>query len=326
MVDMAVLPVANFSEQSDAHRILLPRVYRQLEKRGVSFVAAEVLRPLLRERRIRSRGWISRSGAQTVAEVTGARYLLIGSWDVLRNDFDTEIGISLRVLDTRTMKLVAAVSTGAAGTDSMGLLGMGRVESLGRLADNVVDEAFASLFPLPDSLSHDREAEGCARVALIPLDSFSETPNAGEIMTNVVIAGLVSAGYDVVEPGFVRELGLDRGVANRGGIDRESARAIRSEFGACRVITGTVERFSTATGPPGISVPSVAFGLRVVAPRTGTLVLMEEFEGTGEDRQWAFQRGRMNSVMTVANDVFHRFIKDLKQGMREEVTYDRERR
>ena len=207
----------------------------------------------------------------------------------------------------------------------MGFLGLGRVRSPGRLADRVMAQAIEELFPLAvDSLRG--KADGrCQRVALIPLDSFAQTPNAGNIMTNVMITGLVSSGFDVVEPGFVRELGLDRGVAHRGGVDKESALAIREHLGACRVITGAVERLSVARGGPA-SVPAVAFGFRVMSPETGNIYLMEELEGTGTDGEWMFQRGRTQALIPLSNNVFMKFIREFEKSRREDISYGETRR
>jgi len=323
--DMVILPIVNYSEVSEAHTILVPRLHRGLTRQGLTFITAEVLRPTLRRNRIRSLGWIGREHAETIARITGARYLLLGSWDVMRIGEDPEIGFSLRVLDTQSMKLVSAVSVGARGSQYMGLLGRGRVRSPGRLADRVMAEAIEGLFPLVADSLRERTDVPCRRIALIPLDSFAQTPNAGNIMTSVMITGLVSTGFDVVEPGFVRELGLVRGVAHRGGVDDESALAIRENLGACRVITGAVEQLAVARGGPD-TVPMVAFGFRVMSPETGNINLMEELEGDGKDGEWFFQRGRTMALIPLADNVFMKFIRDLEKSRREDISYGETRR
>ena len=101
--DLVILPIVNYSERMGAHDVLLPTLHARLAETGLDFVTSEELRPFLRQNRIRSRGWVGRSDAQAIAEHTGARYLLLGSWDVFRTEVDPEVGFSLRVLDLESL-------------------------------------------------------------------------------------------------------------------------------------------------------------------------------------------------------------------------------
>ncbi len=320
-VDLAVVPFANNTGQSAAHALLMPRLEFLLEQQGLNLVGSDVLRPLLRENRVRSRGWIGKHGANLIGANTGTRYLLLGSWDVLRTEGNPEIGVSLRVLDLQNMVLVQAISVAGTGEDSVSWLDLGRVTDLESLADAVLERAVSQLLPIPDYSEVTLSWRGCNHVAVVPLDNFSATENAGDITTNILLSGLLSAGYFVVEPGFVRELGLAREVLNRGGVDRGSAQAILDSLGACQVITGDVQRFDPGRGQPTVSVPHFAAGLRASSTRNGALYLMRELESSGNDNDGIFQLGRVHAITPLIADNVDRFIADLLEANRKDIIH-----
>jgi hypothetical protein len=316
---LLIMPIVNYSEKGEAHEFLAPRLHAGLDSLGVIYQTSDRIRPLLRQHRIRSRGWIGADAAQILHRETQARYILLVSWDVFRTASNPEIGLSLRILDLTTLTLVAAVSEGVTGADFTKALGLGTITDLGELADIVMNRSLESLFPVPESRVPDEAAPGCMRIALIPFDNFSSTPNAGDILTNIVLSRLMAHGYFVVEPGFVRELGLTLEVMNRGGVDRNSARSILDNFAACGVMTGTVERFSTARGAPTQAVPELALGIRAMSPQDGNLYLMEELISAGDDGQGIFQSGRVHSLVTLTNQVLTNFLDEVAKKNREDI-------
>jgi len=320
-VDLAVVPFANNTGQSDAHALLMPRLERLLTERGLTLVTSGELRPLLREHRVRSRGWIGKHGARLIGRETGTGFLLLGSWDVLKTSGNLEIGVSLRILDLENMVLIHAVSVAGTGEDAVSWLDLGRVEDLELLADSVLERAVDELIPYPEYAAVRPSWRGCNHVAVIPLDDYSATEHAGDIVTNILLSGLLSAGYFVVEPGFVRELGLAREVMNRGGVDCGSAQAILDSLGACQVITGAVQRFDPSRGLPTVSVPRFADGFRASSTRNGTLYLTREIEGTGGDDDGIFQLGRVHAITPLIVEKMNRFIDDLLAANRKDIIH-----
>ena len=319
--DFLILPVVNYSEKGEARTQLLPRLHEYLDRIGTTYLTSEELRPLLRKHRIRSRGWIGLEAEKTLRRETGASYLMLGAWDVFREGANPEIGVSLRILDLESLTLVDAVSVGASGADFTGLLGLGRITDTGELAEHVMKQALDALFPVAKYQESHRSSRGCFQVALIPFDNYADTPNAGDIVTNIVLSGLLSQGYFVVEPGFVRELGLELEVINRGGVDRRSGESILDRLNTCQVITGTVDEFSTARGDPTRSVPQIALGIRVMSPQDGNIYLMQELQGAGDDQDRIFQGGRIHAIVPLANKVLQNFLTELVDNNREDILH-----
>lgn len=319
--EFLVMPPVNYSEKGEAHALLLPLLYRNLENLGVTFTPSEDLRTLLREYRIRSRGWIGLEAARILRRETHAKFLILVSWDIFRQEENPEIGLSLRVLDLENMALVSASSVGLTGADFTKAMGLGRIRDTGELAEIAMERALAEVFPLPESPNPRKSYRGCFQVALVPFDNYSQTPNAGEIVTNIVLSRLMAHDYFVVEPGFIRELGLTLEIINRGGVDGKSASSILASFGACRVITGEVEKFSVARGDPTLSVPELALGIRVMSPLELNLYMMEELLGAGDDGEGMFQGGRTHALVPLANRILQDFLDDLAANNRKDILY-----
>lgn len=318
VVKLALVPFANNTGQAAAHTQLMPLLERLLTERGLAVVPSDTLRPLLRQHRIRSRGWISRQGAELIVSEVGADFLLLGSWDVLRETGNVEVGLSLRLLDPRSMTLVGAVSFGGSGEDRVGWLGRGRVDDVELLATRLIGQALDQLLPSLAGAAAINAASGDCPLAIIPLDNFSAVPHAGDIVTGILLARLLSAGYPVVEPGFVRELGLVREVISRGGVDRASARALRDSLGVCRVITGAVQQFAPARGASVGSVPLLAVGLRVSSATRGVLLTADELEGAGDDADGVFQLGRVHAITPLAVARIDKFVAELTRTTRKD--------
>jgi hypothetical protein len=104
-------------------------------------------------------------------------------------------------------------------------------------------------------------------------------------------------------------------------VDQASARAIAETLGACRVITGEVELFEAARGLPTTTIPKLRLGLRVAISETGTLYMMRELEGAGDDRQSVFQRGREHALIPLAERTLDDFVQELVKSNREDILH-----
>jgi hypothetical protein len=87
------------------------------------------------------------------------------------------------------------------------------------------------------------------------------------------------------------------------------------------VVTGSVGKFSTASGIPTMTVPELAFGIRVMSPQDGNLYMMEELQGAGDDGEGMFQGGRMHALIPLANRVLQDFLEEVADNNREDILY-----
>ena len=319
--DLVVLPFANNTLDSRVHEALEIPLLDNLQAEGLTVLSSQDIRPFLRKHRIRSRGWIGLKAAGLLARETGAKFALLGSWDVFRTEGNPEVGFSMRVLDLEHMALVAAMSVGVTGEDHVGAFETGRISHIQTLVARTMQKAISEMFPLPEYLVPRLSWRGCFQVALIPLNNYSDIQYAGDTLSNILLTQLLENGFSVLEPGFVRELGIEREVVNRGGIDDPSAGALFAEYGVCRIITGSVERLETARGDPGVTFPRVSLGLRVMDPRNGRVYMMKELVGQGDQNDGFFQLGRTHSLMTLSGNLLAGFAKELQEANREDIIH-----
>lgn len=321
--DILVLPPANHTQLGAAAELMEPLLYHHLQEVGFTAMDEDTLRIILRKHRIRTRGSIGYSDAETLGEVTGVRHLVIASWDIYKTAFNPELAFSIRILDLETMAIVAAVSQGASGEDYTGLMGLGTVHEISELAEMTMIRAFKGLFPTRPFNGSRPSSGGCFNFALIPLDNYSATPFAGDILTNILLSRLFSAGYFVVEPGFVKEVGLTREVVNRGRVDWGSARALLERFGSCRILTGEVEAFAPAPADPRVTVPSTTFGLRIMIPENGNLYMMKELQGAGDEGEGFFQGNRVHTLVSLVDGMLTEFLDELTETNRKDILHGR---
>lgn len=310
-----VLPFADYTEDQTG-RLLAPLLEAELAARGLDVVGGDQIRPLLRALRIRSSEGLGRNELRRLAGEAEFDALVLGSWDILREGANPEIGLSMRVLDPGSGDIVQAASVGATGDDFTGLLGRGRLRSLDALVRHAMPGFVSELLqaaPGPDGPPTPR---GCRRVALIPLDDAVERTPAGPIVLNAVLADLVRTGFEVVEPGFVRELMLEREIAARGGVDLPTSRLLAERFGVCRIVTGEVDRFESAAGDPATTVPAVSFGLRTILPVEGVVDRAWELERTGGESDRLLQRGRIHAMHPLMRTVLKEWTEELDSNAR----------
>jgi hypothetical protein len=318
--DIAILPFANHSRTIDAVELMLPLVVSGLQARGLEVRETSDLRPLLRRKRIRAIGMISEEDARVLAEELGVPLLLLGSFDLLVREDPPEAGLSLRILDARTLRIRGATSVARSGEDYAGAFGVGRVHDLGELASRVVEEAL-------DELEHDLlgsapvspPARPCETLALVPFDDVSELGRGGDVITFLLLSALVRAHYSVVEPGFVREAFLARGVIRQGEIDQDSLALLQKRYGVCFAVTGVVSRFKPARGNLELAVPELAYGARLIDPRNAEVMGAWNEEHDGAETEGLFGTGRTHSIGALGNRAMQRLVERIDEivGRRE---------
>ncbi len=304
---LAILPLANHSGRMEAVEVLVPGIHERLYEAGVEFMTAQELRPLLREHRIRGIGQIGAGGAALIRRKTGVNYILLGSIDVY-DEQSMDVAISLRILNARSLRLVKATSVSAAAEDYTGFFDFGRVTEMSVVADRVLDEAFENLgWPL---LAPTKLAQADAkRVAIIPFENMSEIPQANAIMANILLSNLLAEGYFTLEPGFVNEVFLLRRTMARGAIDVETLRFLHETFSIDIAVTGVVDFMQSARGDLTLSVPSLAFGARLLDADIGRPRAAWDIRREGTEGEWLLGLGRTHSLGQLGDDATQELIR-----------------
>jgi len=318
--DIAILPIVNNTELSEARAILVPLLEQGLTEAGLRVLARADLRSVLREHRIRAVGGIGPAEARLLAEKTGARNLLIVSLDVYRPAFNPEVALTARILDPRDARVLAAAGAGATGEDYASLFGLGRLVWIEDVARRVVAELLEDLFAaLPGTT---RREGACTRVALVPLDDLSDTPHAGRVVGSLILAELLARGYEVIEPGVVKEIFLAKHTVPKGRIARPEIAALYRAVEPCLLITGVVARFDPAQGSSDAAIPAVELGLRVLDGASGRLLLTWDKWMDGSETESVLGFGRERALVPLTRRMVAEMVDRLDDWRRTNLAHN----
>lgn len=290
-----LLSFTNHTDEQTAPDTIRSMVRRGIQARGIHCVPDSVLRPILRKYRIRVAGLgVGPENARRIGSEAEAGSLVLGSVDIWRGGDDPEVGISLRIVRIRDMRIVGAASVGAMGSDFTRVFGFGRVGRIEDLASRVVRKALEDLDGSTTPDPAEGRAGGKPRVALVTFDNLSTESHGGEIVTSILLSRMVQAGYDVLEPGVMNEIFLRSGENPRGEIDYALMRTLVDSTGERIFVTGAAQTLAPTTGSEG--VPRFEFGARGIDGRSGRILFALERTADGRDSQTLLRLGRIRSL------------------------------
>lgn len=112
------------------------------------------------------------------------------------------------------------------------------------------------------------------RVAVLPLDNLTETPDAGEVLGSLLMTELQALGrFSVVGKLEMQKTLEEKNVRMPAIMDRVAAAEIGRRLNCDAVVIGSVLEFSyRADKDTDEMEPVVALNLRVVSVRTGTVI------------------------------------------------------
>lgn len=148
---MAVLPPTNLTESERAQRVIHEALMVEvLRMKTVRVVDPGLVRGAMREARVWSADLLERSQMEALSSLLGARYLLLGSiheFGILEKEQGKipVVSIHLRLVDTDSGDIIWAAVHTQEGDDGESIFGLGRVDSVDRLAEIVVQDTVAKL-------------------------------------------------------------------------------------------------------------------------------------------------------------------------------------
>jgi len=309
---VALLPVQDRAGDSGAVRAVEDALARGLAE-DHALVDGESLRDALRRRRIRNLDAAPPEELRALAGELGAGRFVTAVVHLAEREVTPRLAVSARSYDGATGELAWAGFEAGSGLDRRGLLGLGVVETLEPLAEDLAGRLLHGLSgvgaaPGPGA---DPGADRAAAVALVPLSGLSETDatRAAETVTEAVRAALQEAGVPVLSPNRVAEALRGARMFAWGALDAPVRRAL-AEAGAGLLVTGSVETWD-AGGDGFEPEPVMAVALRAVDARTGRIVWTGALDRRGWDRQGLFRLGRVHDHGTLARRIAERLVASL---------------
>ena len=306
---VAVLPFINYSTESNAIPMVMEQLFTQLESNHVNYISNADLRPLLRKNRIRSIGFINKEEVAVLLNSLKIDMFLIGSIDIFNNQSNPEISISIRMLDPERMHIIAAETYAASGSDFEKLFGTGIIGSIDSLT-NISVKALVKQLVQEISLYEQASSNTKQTVAIIPLDNITEEKRCGKIADNLLLTTLVQSGYNVIEPGMIKEIMSKNRRILRGEVDFETLQKINEDVEVDMIVTGAVEQYQIQRGS---SQPEIEIGLRTLDASNGKIISMFNDRRKGNDSESVFEHGKINAMGNLLKNSFTSYIKTLEK-------------
>lgn len=145
-----------------------------------------------------------------------------------------------------------------------------------------------------------------ARMAILPLDNLSKTPNTGRSLDNVIlIEFLKRSPLTIVDPGEVAAALSEVRIRLATAISKENVQILGKKLGVDYFLVGIVHDYDmqTLSGAGGSGqVPAISITLRLIDANTGDIVWATNYTRRGNDRESVFGIGRVQSLTSLAEE------------------------
>jgi TolB-like protein len=305
LTDIAIFPFANFSEDKNAVTFVMPLLKDRLEAKGFRVLDEESLNRFLLKGRIRSTGYISTDIARKLGEELNVKAVLVGSINSFYTGENPQIGFSFRLIDTSDGTIIWANHAAATGKDFIGILGLGRVKTIDRLASKVLDKLLDSFGIAPPY----KERESTYRIAVMPFRNESKIKDANMIATYMFIVELFkSKRFEPLSYGDVRNLVVNLRFRGKGEIDYKYMKEISGSSGVDGILVGTVELYKEGEGTVP---PEAVISARLINARTDRVLWYDSYQYRGDEGIFILDWGRIRSAENVAYKVVSELVKEM---------------
>jgi len=152
-----------------------------------------------------------------------------------------------------------------------------------------------------NGLGHGSPGPRVLRMAVVPFKNVSGTPGAGAVVSYLFINEIATSGaFEVIEPGEVRRV-LIAQRSMGGGMDAETASALREELGADLILGGVVETHRPENGLASPAASAVSVSL--MATRGTRLIWGGEGYLSGDQTAWVLNIGRLHTPDSLAQRI-----------------------
>ena len=319
---LAVLPFMNLADVPEVTPGIMEQVRAELQDLSIELADPDITAKVLRKYRIRNTAELTARQVQLLSEELVVGYLLVGSIDrYWQSETSAEVALSARLLYVPSVSIEWSASTAVHTDDAIAPLDIGRVGQ----AENLTGRAVAKLLrkfrkdpsrrkPSVVSIQtrHKKppSSQPCRRILALEFANDTNTRFAGHIVTNQILSALHQFGFEIVDPGRVRQVMLAKREFLRGEISSALLSEFQKELGADFVLTGTVSRYTTSAAQ-NLDEPSVAFEARLVDAQQGEVVWAGTFSREGKDSAWLFNLGYIHGLGTLSNLMARKLVKTI---------------
>ena len=295
----------------------------ELTRKSIELADPVAVSQVLRKYRVRNTSELSVHQVQILSKELVVGYLVVGSIDrYLQTETSAEVALSARILSAPSIHIEWSASVALHTDEAFAPLGIGRIPQVERLTHRAVMKLLKDVrlqmspkrrqvYQIRIRNKSHQETPPCQRLLLLPFGNETPTRFAGRIVTQQMLSALHRAGFEIIEPGRVREEMLSKHDYMRGETSVELRSGFLEDLGADFILTGTVSRFVTVRTPQMLDEPSAAFEVRLVDVRKGEIVWAEILECEGEKSPWPFKLGYIHGLGTLSNRMVKKIVRKL---------------
>ena len=305
-VRYALIPPRNLSGVDSAPDELLGRLVRALENRGAVFVTPADIDQALRERRVRYTDSLGARDLAGLADSTGANYTMLATIFDCTGGLEPRLSFSLRALDNSNGRRALSSAVALRGVDFEGMLGLGRIEDFGLLADEAIarvlerfDEHGAPRGDLAGSPSsappkppdggfgfvrEEFDLRQVERIAVLPFSNRTDHSDAAAQFSEFLgDAWFHSAGVQVVEAADLRAELISRKVRSMQFLDFARLAELGKGIGVRYFVLGSIDRWGDEVLVNDQRFPEVETTVQIVDAESGRIVAAASLARRGSD-------------------------------------------
>lgn len=327
-ISLAVLPIENLSGKYAPLNEIRQKMIGKLKEFNFSILDDEKMERFMSRHRIRYVGGLDSETAMAFKNETGVDGVIITSLELFSEGLPPKIALNCRMLLAGDNPSILWMdSIGLTGDDSPGFLGLGIINKKEALMDKAFSILFESLIKRISSEEITLSAvagrynprmyysapngycpeKGC-RVAVVPFYNSSERKNAGDIMALHFVKELLRYGFNVIEPGDVRQRLLNIRVIMNDGLSISDAYFLSNALDADLIFTGRVLEYRDLEAA---GVPQIDFSTQVFYGKEKKVIWSSKSYNRGDDGVIMFDIGRLNTANRLATYMTRNVISSL---------------
>jgi len=310
---VAVFIPENLSGKPAPLKVLRESLIRGVASLGISVLDDDSLQRFMMRHRIRYTGGIDGVSALALKTEENIDAVLISSVALYDEGFPPKVSVIARLVSTGEKPAIIWMdSASVSGDDSRGFLGIGLINDPAELREKVVGSLVRSLamrlsgekaeakpvkkryspkiFYRSESFSPGNRYS----VAVAPFFNLSDRKYGGDIIVLHFIEDLVRDGFDVVEPGVMRQKLLNLRIIMDEGISLTDADLISLGLKADLVLAGKVIDYEDYAGLAG--APKVDFSVLIIEKMTKKILWASKSYNQGDDGVFFFDRGYVSTA------------------------------
>ncbi|SPQ00540.1 putative Lipoprotein [Candidatus Sulfobium mesophilum] len=327
---VAVFVPENLSGKPAPLKVLRESLIRDVASIGISILDDASLERFMLRHRVRYTGGIDGDSALALKTEEKIDAVLISSVTLYDESSPPKLSVIARLVSTGERPAIMWMgSASVSGDDSRGILGIGLITDPVELREKVVGSLVRSLaVQLSGEKAEAKPTKGRYRpkifyqsdsfspgtgyaVAVAPFLNFSDRKYAGDIIVLHFIEELLKNGFDVVEPGVLRQKLLNMRIIMNEGITLKDADVISLGLNADLVLAGKVNDYEDYTGPEGS--PRVDFSVLIIEKMTKKVLWSSKSYNRGDDGVFFFDRGKVSTADRLATYMTSAIVEKISQ-------------